>query len=324
MDELTLFLSTRNDALTPSTEALTAGRAALLNRASEERSAASPAARKRRLLPRLTWAAAGLTAAMGGVFVAGSVGLGAQSAQASELLQTTAAQTAQYTDLVPGAGEYLLSSTHARWSTCGTTGTEETPGEPVCTPNDQFIDVYMPADPTGLWVLDRDWGNAPIPDGIPEGPIRAENAAFYGPTSSWSLVDYSEIPLEGAATYEWIDSQYAGGSASRDEDNFVRIADILRTGLVPAPQRAALLDALALIPGVTSTENVANLDGVTGVAIGRNEPLRFGDRKEIIIDPSNGLVIGERTLSGVALFGWGSNNETELTAIRTTVASTAP
>lgn len=195
MDELTLFLSTRNDALTPSTEALTAGRAALLNRASEERSAASPAARKRRLLPRLTWAAAGLTAAMGGVFVAGSVGLGAQSAQASELLQTTAAQTAQYTDLVPGAGEYLLSSTHARWSTCGTTGTEETPGEPVCTPNDQFIDVYMPADPTGLWVLDRDWGNAPIPDGIPEGPIRAENAAFYGPTSSWSLVDYSEIPL---------------------------------------------------------------------------------------------------------------------------------
>ncbi|RAM38291.1 hypothetical protein DBZ45_04560 [Arthrobacter globiformis] len=47
---------------------------------------------------------------------------------------------------------------------------------------------------------------------------------------------------------------------------------------------------LALIPGVTASEP-ANLDGKTGVAIGRTEPLGGGLGAEIIIDPNTGLVI---------------------------------
>lgn len=318
MDELTLLRSTRDHTREPSPTALAAGRAALLDRAADEGAALATTTqrKKRRVLPRLTWAAAGLATAMTVVVVVGNVSLSAQSAYASDVLRGAAAETIQYADLVPGSGEYLRSLTHARWGVCDDTG---------CKPNDQILDVYMPADPEAEWVLYRDWGSMRgVLTGESIETVRAVDGRFYGPESSWVNVDYAAIPLEGAAAYDWIDAQYNGGSASRDEDNFGRITDILRSGLVPAPQRAALLDALSRIPGVTATDNVANLDGVTGVAIGRNEVLRAGERQEIIIDPNTGLVIGERMMSGATLFGWGQNEELSLTAIQTTVVKVAP
>lgn len=318
MDELTPLRSTRDTTREPSPTIRAAGRAALLDRADAESAALTTTAHrsKRRVLPRLTWAAAGVAAGMTAVLVVGNVSLSAQSAYASDVLRSAAAETIQYADLVPGSGEYLRSQTHARWGICDDTG---------CEPNDQILDVYMPADPEAEWVLYRDWGNL---QGVLTGEsietTRAVDGRFYGPESSWVNVDYADIPLDGAAAYDWIDAQYNGGSASRDEDNFGRITDILRSGLVPAPQRAALLDALSYIPGVAATDNVANLDGVTGVAIGRNEILRAGERQEIIIDPNTGLVIGERMMSGATFFGWGPDGEISLTAIETTVVSAAP
>jgi len=318
MDELTLLRSTRDDTREPSTDALTAGRAALLRRIADDGATTMTAQprKKRRWVPRLTWAAAWVAAAMTGVLVMGNVTLNAQSAYAIDVLRSAATQTIQYADLVAGSDQYLRSRTHARWGVCDGTG---------CEPNDQILDVYMPADPETEWVLYRDWGNeAGVLTGASIETTRAVDGRFYGPESSWVNVDYADIPLDGAAAYEWIDGQYIGGSASRDEDNFVRITDILRSGLVPAPQRAALLNALSRIPGVAATDNIANLDGVTGVAIGRNEPLREGERQEIIIDPNTGLVIGERAMSGATIFGWGPNQEMSLTAIETTVVDTAP
>ena len=318
MDELTLLRSTRDDSREPSPIALTAGRAALLARIADDDATHATAhhRNKRRWVPRLTWAAAGVAAAMTGVLVVGNVTLSSQSAYASDVLRTAATQTIQYADLVAGSDQYLRSRTHARWGVCNETG---------CEPNDQILDVYMPADPEAEWVLYRDWGNmVGVLTGESVETTRAVNGRFYGPESSWVNVDYAVIPLDGAAAYEWIDAQYNGGSASRNEDNFVRVMDILRSGLVPAPQRAALLEALARIPGVTATDNVANLDGVTGVAIGRNELLRAGERQEVIIDPDTGLIIGERAMSGVSLFGWGVNQEMSLTAIETSVVDKAP
>lgn len=318
MDELTLLRNTRDDTREPSPSALTAGRAALLGRISDDGATTATAdqRKKRRWMPRLTWAAAGVAAAMTGVLVVGNVTMSAQSAYASDVLRTAAAQTIEYADLVAGSDQYLRSRTHARWGVCDETG---------CEPNDQILDVYMPADPEAEWVLYRDWGNMPgALTGESIETARAVDGHFYDPVHSWVNVDYADIPLNGAAAYEWIDAQYSGGSASRDEDNFVRVTDILRSGLVPAPQRAALLDALSRIPGVTATDNVANLDGVTGIAIGRNEMLRAGERQEVIIDPDTGLVIGERRMSGATIFGWGPNQEMSLTAIETTVVDTAP
>lgn len=316
MDELTSLRNTRDDSRIPSPEAMTAGRTALLDRidgvASTTRTRPTT---KRRWVPQLTWAAAATAAAITGVLVAGNITSTAEPTYASEFLRSAAVQTVQYADIVPGSGQYLRSRTHARWGICNSTG---------CTPNDQILDVYMPADPDTPWVLYRDWGTE---EGVYTDEsietIRADDGRFYGPDSSWVNVDYTDIPLDGDAAYQWIDDAYLGGSASRDEDNYVRISDILRSGLVPAPQRAALLDALSRIPGVTATNDVENLDGITGVAIGRNEPLREGERQEIIIDPQTGLIIGERTVTGAGSSET-TSGPTSLTAIETTVVDTAP
>jgi RNA polymerase sigma-70 factor (ECF subfamily) len=189
--------------------------------------------------------------------------------------------------------------------------------------NAQTIDVYVPGDPARDWVLERDWGGiAPRPG--QKDTIHAQNGEFYG--GPWSVMKQQEIealPREGQALLDHFDAQYQGGSASRDEDNFVRITDLLRTGLVPADLRAGLYEALALIPGVNTSEQ-KNFDGKPGIAIGRTEALRAGQRDEIIIDPTNGLVIGERTITTYAAFGFGANELTGHTALDYKIVSSVP
>ena len=315
MDELTLLRSTRDRQREPSTESLTAGRAALLTRiAADEGTTADAAASPRHpWRTGLTWSTAGTAAAIVAVLVVGQVSMAASSAHASDLLRSAASEAANHAVLTPGSGEYLRS-------VCGPASDG---GPDICELNDQTLDVYMPADPASEWVLVRDWGTQTGVTGDAIETIRALDGTFYG-QDRWIAVNYADIPTDGAEAYAWIDAQDLGGAASRDEGNFIRVADILRSGLVPAAQRAALLDALSRIPGVSATEGVANLDGAIGVAIGRNEPFRGGERREIIIDPDTGLVIGERALAGANFFGWELGEQTSLTAVETTIVEVAP
>lgn len=151
MDELTLLRSTRDDSREPSVEALAAGRAALLGRITGDRAMFTPANHNttRRWVPRLTWTAAAVATATTGVIVIGNVTLSAQSAFASDVLHSAATEAINYADLVVGSDQYLRSLTHARWDMCDAS---------ACKPNDQVIDVYMPADTAAEWVLYRDWG----------------------------------------------------------------------------------------------------------------------------------------------------------------------
>lgn len=298
--------------------------------------AASPRSRARR---RVGWSIGGALAL---TLVGGNVAMAVESARASELLREIAGVTVDFEDATPDPGQYLLSSTHANWGTIS--GDESDPDSATYEPNEQQIDVYMPVDPSDDWVLVRDWGtdeaiSAGKGSGVHVERLTAPYGAFYAglgdpvpgaapeasPESGWLGVDPADIPTEsGEAAYGWIDAQYSGGSASRAEDNYERIAALLRTGLLPAPQRAALLEALALVPGVTSTADVENLDGVTGVAFGRTEALRNGERSEIIVDPTTGLVIGERSISGISVFGFGPNEVVSSTAVQTSVVDAAP
>lgn len=80
--------------------------------------------------------------------------------------------------------------------------------------------------------------------------IHAQRGEFYG--SPWSNVEQQELnalPRDGKGLYERFNSQYQGASASRNEDLFVRMTDLLKTGLVPADLCAGPYDALALVPG---------------------------------------------------------------------------
>ena len=201
-------------------------------------------------------AAAGL-----GVILLGQTHLSIQSAHAAGVLRSAAEQSMTFSDLAPGPDEYLRVHTHANWLVSRT----DSAGNDVVAMNTQSIDVYVPGDPSKDWVLDRDWGAiAPRPGQT--DTIHAPSGKFYG--SPWSLIDEQEIrdlPREGKALIDHFDAQYEGGSASRDEDNFVRITDLLRTGLIPGDLRAGLYEALALIPGVNTSEQT-NFDGKIGRA----------------------------------------------------------
>jgi hypothetical protein len=309
MNEFSTLRTLREEVPTPTTEELEPAFARLetaMNRHG-----------RRAHVPRSRWVLATAAGAVLLSAVAGNVTLTARSAAAASVLHA-AADGVQLADPALAPGQYLLSHTHANWIVSGT----DSNGNEISRHNKQIIDVYVPADPSAEWVLYRDWGNLPANSGDNTETMTAPDGAFYG--DPWLPQNVDAIPTGGAAALAYFDAQYSGGSASRDEDNFVRIVGLLRTGLVPAAVRATLFDALALIPGVTSTVNVKNLDGTPGVAIGRTELLRAGIRQEIIIDPDSGLIIGERTVSTFALFGFGLNEVVSLTAIDTSVVDVAP
>lgn len=335
MDELTLLRSTRDDTLVPTDEALERSRALLLERAGDLK-VGKPRRlpRRRPLVARMAWALTGVAAITAGVVAAGNLGQGTPPASAAQiLLERAAAETIKYSDPVAGPGQYLHLRQFGRWNSCsGGAMDVERDGQLVhtevpyvCEPYDDTRDLYVPADPSGEWVWHMTTTGMSTMPGT-ESTRRAMGGASDGVDLRGMYEVPQGIPTDGDAAYAWIDAQYQGGSSNRDEDNFTRITDILRSGFVPAAQRAALLAALAKIPGVTATEGVANLDGVQGVAIGRSEPARQGQRQEIIIDPDTGLVLGERTLAGAheSERPWGPDGLTGLTAVELTVVDAVP
>lgn len=335
MDELTLLRSTRDESLAPSPEALGRGRAQMLERARDLRTG-SPRRlpRRRPVLVKAAWSIAGVAAVTVGVVVAGNLGQSAPPASAAQqVLRHAAAETIKYSDPVAGPGQYLHLRQYARWQSCsgGKVDIEQNgqlvPTELpyVCEPFDDTRDLYIPTDAGREWVWHM------VTTATSDGPgIDVVRRVVDGKSDEADLRPMNDvpagIPTDGDAAYKWIDDRYDGSSSNRDEANFVRITDILRTGMVPAAQRAALLAALAKVPGVTATADVANLDGLKGVAIGRSEPAREGARQEIIIDPNTGLVIGERTLAGKGQWErpWGPDGLTGLTALELTVVDSVP
>ncbi|MFI5587246.1 CU044_5270 family protein [Amycolatopsis sp. NPDC051758] len=71
-------------------------------------------------------------------------------------------------------------------------------------------------------------------------------------------------------------------------------ATLLKTGVVPADLKEAVYRAVAKIPGLKITAQVANLDGRKGVALGVTPP-DGTYLYEIIVDCDTGEFIGERT-----------------------------
>lgn len=323
MDDLTLLRSLRDDVAEPDAARLAPAYLKLETaiRAAEK----TPASRAPRRRHPVRWAAVGLTAAAA---VAAAVVVGGvlapphpQSASAAAIvLRKAASEAITYSEPVVGPGEYLKFHIRADWASHQGAADGTTSRMPS---NIQNIDVYIPSDAGADWALYRDWEHGETGDsGFATETIHAPEGRFYG--GAWASQDLSAIPIGSAAeTLAYFHAQYQGGSANHDEDDFVRITDLLRTYPVPAVVRARLFEALALIPGTTSTDGVANLDGQVGVAIGRDEPQRAGERQEIIIDPSTGQVIGERRFYPAGTVSAGEE-QTTLTAMSTTVVDTVP
>ena len=232
-----------------------------------------------------------------------------------------------------GPGEYRYVATHAWWMS--TAYEYSYLGE-------NLLETWVPADETQMWLWRRDvtgarkWlagteaearaDNIPLDDmEWPEGEWQAPCGDWFAeeeqrkPCSmvgSWQSPNdefMAALPREPAKLYDRLREDVGG----RGEAHMViYVADILRSGLVPADLRAALYRVLAQVPGLEITEQVANLDGAKGTAFGLSVN---GTRHEVIIDPATGQFIGERQITDKGFAGVPAGSVTGYTSVTTAV-----
>jgi hypothetical protein len=318
MDELTLLRATRSEIPEPSLDDLEAGLARLEQRMSRRR----PSAR-RRLVPVAAVAAAAAVAV-----IVGQSTVAVQSASAVSVLRAAATNTIRTADPTIGPGQFLEVKTLGHTT--------------VVSGDDRWMrpmtqEVFIPQNASAEWILvstegKPDWFANPesrvaaLDSWAAKDPssltteLRAKDGAFFG--SPWQQFDVATLPRDPQALLDWFERYNNGGGASRDEENWENMVQLLRSG-IPADLRAALYQALALIPGVTVGDRAATLDGRTGIAIGRTETLR-GDRQEIIVDPDTGQLIGYRDVVTLPVFGYPVGDVISSTSVTTTVVDSAP
>jgi hypothetical protein len=267
-----------------------------------------PAPRTPRIRRRLVIAAAAAAVvAAGGVVAVDSLLIGDRpvgaSAEAATLLRQAADAAIGSTDPAVGPDEYLRVTTMAVYASL----TQDESFNEVGWLEISTDELFMPGDPAAEWVLRRS----------PRVPYRPEDAALAAEhgvaggmegftqrgagaigTGDWQSPTpefLAGLPRDPAELLDLIHRDAGDAGPSRDGEALVYVADVLRSGIVPGDLRAALFQAAALIPGVELVDDQANLNGRTGVAVGRYESAN-GQRQEIIFDPETGLVIGEREI----------------------------
>lgn len=339
MNELTLLQAMRDKTLVASDAAVEDGRRKLLHRVDPSLPHHRPAPRRRTAMK--IGIASLATAAVVAVLVAGDVvgptgWRGAATAQAAQVLNEAAQTTIKTADPVVNPGQYLKIQSSNLW---GSFTTDEN-GKEFQWLDTEHMTMYIPADRNDEWVWERS-GRIPttffdeaskqhaqsIDTGGPTAHVlRGANGGFYGPPdqSGFPSSEYlKSLPREPHMLLNNIFKRTLGQGQSIDGQALVFIADLLRTGMVPADLRAALYKAAALIPGVTVTDDQATLDGRKGIAIGRVEEVSH-TRQDIIIDPKTGLLIGERQVITQAQGTMPAGTAITLTTIETSVADTAP
>jgi len=302
MDQLTLLRRVHEESR-PSEAAINEGRAALFAAVESGTSSHPPRAARRRVrIAGLGALAAGaLTVALVLSNVVGLAGWrGSADAAAAAVLTDAAHAVARTADPVVGAGQFLRVDTTSVGTAFGES-VDRVEGDY------QYRDhgtLYIPADQSDEWTwvrypssLEATFGprsEAVVANGAFTSTsvevLRAKNAQFYGSRNTFEPDGWPRDP------YLLLNRIYlstVGTGPSPDGEALVFIADALRDGTVPADLRSAMLEAAAMIPGVTITDDEATLNGQLGVAIGRFED-GWGSRQEVIVDPVTGLLIGER------------------------------
>jgi hypothetical protein len=286
---------------------------------------------KRRTGRRWATVMAAAAAAVTVTFVAGSmVGPSAATAEAAEILRTAAAATIVASDPAVGTGEYLAVRRTEVALAYGTDYAYE---------DNQQQATYIPADKTGRWVesrqtlppgeifgntanaqdeIDRLWRD----DGRGATKLYEGQGGFFPTMIDGDAPSVPDLPDDAQQVVEFFYSARAGQD-SADEAVFTDMTDLLSTGLVPAPDRSLLYEALALVPGVYLTDGVVNLDGRSGVAISFDT--QGGDfTDQFIVDPQTGLIIGKRSLVNHAEAFVPAGTVVYLTSVETEVVTQVP
>lgn len=353
MNDLQLLREMRSDIGSAPPSTLARGRNKLMSKISSdsrpEATAITPAPAKvtpifrRRVL--IVSAAAALL--VSGIVAADVVlpGRPGATAEAAEVLNNAAAATIQTSDPVVGPGQFLKIDTTAVYTASVALGDPGAGGRAVEWLDKSSDHLYVPASHAGEWIWNREartpttffseeakaeatkYQQSQADNPLRTGELlRAPGGNFYGEPrllfAGLPLDDgVKNLPREPQALLDTIRQR---DNPDRSEDETLEsIAAALRTGIVPADLRAALYKAAALIPGVTVVDKQANLDGKPGTAIGIERPNRE-TRMDIIIDPTTGLLIGEREVTLTAGKTFPAGTATSWTSVQTSVVDSAP
>lgn len=346
MDDLQLLRAMRSDVGSAPQATLARGRNTLMAKiGAPDARATTSGVRPRRIVRRAVLASAAAALLVGAMVAADVIIPGAHkgaTAEAAEVLSRAATATIKTSDPVVKPGQYLKIDTNAVYGTTQAfadgsqlSWLERTGGQ-----------VYVPADRTGVWVWTREdrvpgtffsdaakkaaakmQESVSGSKGAGAETLRAPGGAFYGGEQTvingMRLDEAAKLPRDPKALLDLIYSRTKGAGVSPEAEALVTIADTLRTGIIPADLRASLYKAAALVPGVTMVDRQATLDGKTGVAIGIVGP-DGRSRRDIIIDPATGLMIGERDVLLKATPDFPAGTATSWTSVRTTVVNAAP
>jgi hypothetical protein len=257
------------------------------------------------------------------------------SAAAAEQ-QNWAAAKASTVDEPLAPGQYRYIATHAWWMASM---------DEYSYLAENLLETWIPADEKQDWLWRRDVTGArkwvagseeearkagfPIDEaGWPEGEWRAPCGDWFAEEEgrepcetqgSWQIPDeefLASLPRDTQALYDRLRDDTEGRGQDPDLEMVVYVADLLRTGQVPADLRAALYRALAKVPNLEITEQVANLDGVEGTAYGISAK---GRRHDVIVDPETGQFIGERQVTEEDLGDIPAGTVTQYTSVMTAV-----
>jgi RNA polymerase sigma-70 factor (ECF subfamily) len=299
MNDLELLTQLRADVPEPTTDVLMDARVQLLDRMAPP-VAAPP---RRRRVGRGLAIVAGLAAAVAAAAVTANVvtvhhkPVGGATAEAVALLNQAASAAARTVDPPLQPGQYRYVRTHAWYG-------DENGDNGGYYLSEQLIEEWYSTNGT-----EDIRTTSPIAtkffDPAYERQLRASQPDQFVRTVSWTGHGLSAdpnpewiagLPLNDSKTLlAKIDENedHSDSAEQRYEYEFSWIADFLRSGLVDGQVRAAIYRAAATIPGVYVVDKTANLDGRTGVAIGRNTT-DGALRREFIFDAPGGQYIGER------------------------------
>lgn len=122
------------------------------------------------------------------------------------------------------------------------------------------------------------------------------------PTESWQVPTpqfLAALPRDVDALRGRLYADTAGKGRDPDSEVHVYVADVLRSGLVPADLRSALFRVLTTVPGIGVSDELT-VEGREVVVIGIEDS--YGYTEELLIDPVVGEVVGERDRVEMASF----------------------
>lgn len=345
MNDLTLLRALRSSETEPDDAAFNAALQVLTRSMADAPAVQQRHPRPQHLARRLRWTAvatAGVVAIASALVLTDVVGVaglrGGATAQAAELLDQAAAATIHTADPVLKPGQYrqvVFKSVHDL----------EVQGDTRNGPSAEILihedrTTWIPADTSAPWVQvrypERSAGwfggaegkraaerEAAVSKDTKPQVLRGVNGNFFGGDTTATPTTVAALPRDPRILLNHIYRVTFGTGNSADGEALVFIADTLNTGFASADVRAALYKAAALIPGVTVTNGGVTLDGKQGVAIGRTEAAD-GVRQELIIDPTDGSLIGERDVLTRRIDVEPAGTVTESTSATTTVVNNVP